>query len=316
MNAKANYIRIGIFVLIAIFLFVAGLLAFGARSYFATKLTYETAIQGDVTGLSIGSSILYRGIPIGKVSEIGIAPNFYPNSTSDVIIVRCQIDQRILKRDKTAESRAELLKHEIGKGLRAMVKPQSITGTSVLFLEYLNPESYPPIAIDYTPQYPYIPSVPGQFTRLLESVEESLQNLQKLDFAAIGKGASNTLAETTILVQKLNRLDLDKTVTKADTLLDTMNKTVGNVNTAIAGLNLDKLGGNADDLVVQLKESNRRLQTIMDKLGNAPLGETVENLNADLQTLNAVLLELKRYPSGFIFGDPPRPAQSVQPPSK
>ena len=316
MNAKANYIRIGIFVLIAIFIFVAGLLAFGARSYFATKLTYETAIQGDVTGLSIGSSVLYRGIPIGKVSNISIAPNTYPNTTSDVIVVVFQVDQRILKRDKTAEEREQLLKHEIGKGLRAMVKPQSITGTSVLFLEYLNPESYPPIAIDYTPQNPYIPSAPGQFTRLLESIEESLQNLQKLDLGAIGTGASNALAETTILLRHLDSLDLQKTVTKANTLLDTMDKTVGNVNTTIASMSLDKLGGNADDLVVQLKESNRRLQAIMDKLGNAPLGETVDNLNGDLQTLNAVLLELKRYPSGFIFGEPPQPAKSVQPPSK
>src|SRR5215472_9966278 len=143
MNAKANYIRIGIFVLVAIFLFIAGLLAFGARSYFAAKLTYETAVQGDVTGLSIGSSVLYRGIPIGKVSDIAIAPNFYPNSTSDVIVVVFNVDQKILKRDKTLHEREQLLKREVGKGLRAMVKAQSITGTSVLFLEYLNPENYP-----------------------------------------------------------------------------------------------------------------------------------------------------------------------------
>lgn len=316
MNAKANYVRIGIFVLVAVFLFIAGLLAFGARSYFIKKLTYETAIRGDVTGLSVGSPVLYRGIPIGKVSEIDVAANLYPSSTSDVIVVRCEIDQRILEKNLSEGQREQALEQANKKGLRAMVRAQTITGTSVLFLQYLDPEAYPPIAIDYTPQYPYVPSVPSQVTRMLESIEASLQNLQKLDLGAIGVGASNALAETTILVQKLNHLDLDKTVTKADTLLDTMDKTVANVNSTIAGMNLDKLGGNADDLVVQLKESNRRLQSIMDKLGNAPLGETVDNLNAGLQTLNAVLLELKRYPSGFIFGQPPRPAQSVQPPSK
>jgi paraquat-inducible protein B len=67
MSAKVNNIRIGIFVLIALFLFIAGLLAFGARSYFAVKSTYETAIVGEVTGLSIGSGVLFRGVPIGKV---------------------------------------------------------------------------------------------------------------------------------------------------------------------------------------------------------------------------------------------------------
>jgi phospholipid/cholesterol/gamma-HCH transport system substrate-binding protein/paraquat-inducible protein B len=316
MNSKANYIRIGIFVLVAIFLFTVGLLAFGARSYFVTKLTYETAVQGDVTGLSIGSAVLYRGIPIGKVSNIVLAPNLYPNSTSDVIVVEFEVDQKIFKREPSAEERAQLLKREIGKGLRAMVKAQTITGTSVLFLQYLDPETYPPLAIDYTPRNPYVPSAPSQITRMLESIEASLENLQKLDLGAIGTGASNALAETTLLVQKLNRLDLDKTVAKADSLLDSLDTTVKNVNHAVTGMQLDKLGGNADDLVVQLKESNAKLQTVMDKLGNAPLGETIDSLNADLQTLNAVLLQLKQYPSGFIFGEPPKPAKSVQPPSK
>jgi phospholipid/cholesterol/gamma-HCH transport system substrate-binding protein/paraquat-inducible protein B len=316
MNAKANYIRIGIFVLVSIFLFIAGLLAFGARSYFKTKLTYETAIEGDVTGLSVGSSVLYRGIPIGKVSEIDIAPNLYPSSTSDVIVVRCEIDQRILEKNLSEDQREQALEQANKKGLRAMVRAQSITGTSVIFLQYLDPDTYPPIAIDYTPLYPYVPSAPSQITRMLESIEQSLQNLQKLDLEAIGRGASNTLAQTTLLVQKLNHLDLDKTVTKADKLLDTLDSTVKNVNATVTSMKLDRLGNNADDLVLQLKESNAKLQTVMDKLGNAPLGETIDSLNADLQTLNQVLLQLKQYPSGFIFGAPPHPAKSVQPPSK
>ncbi len=309
MNAKANYIRIGIFVLIAIFLFVAGLLAFGAKSYFTRKLTYETAIQGDVTGLSVGSPVLYRGIPIGKVSEIAIAPNLYPNSTSDVIVVRCEIDQSILKNEHTAEQRAQLLQREVGKGLRAMVKAQSITGTSVLFLQYLNPKSYPPFAIDYTPDYPYIPSAPSQIAQMLDSIQETLDNFQKLNLAGLGMETSNALTQAALLVEHVNRLDLQGTVNNANKLLDTL-------NTSVAGMKLNELGGNANELVVQLKDTNQKLQTVIDKVGNAPLGETVENLNADLQTLNQVLLQLKQYPSGFIFGEPPPRAKSVQPPSQ
>jgi phospholipid/cholesterol/gamma-HCH transport system substrate-binding protein/paraquat-inducible protein B len=316
MNSKANYIRIGIFVLVAIFLFIAGLLAFGARSYFVTKLTYETAVEGDVTGLSIGSAVLYRGIPIGKVSNIVLAPNLYPNSTSDVIVVEFEVDQRIFKREPSAEERAQLLRREIARGLRAMVKAQTITGTSVLFLQYLDPSNYPPLTIDYTPNNPYVPSAPSQITRMLESIEASLDNLQKLDLGAIGTEASNALAQTSLLVEQLNHADLKDTVAKANNLIDTLDSTVKNVNKTVTSMKLDQLGNNADDLVLQLKESNAKLQTVMDKLGNAPLGETIDSLNADLQTLNQVLLKLKQYPSGFIFGEPPHPAKSVQPSSK
>lgn len=309
MNSKANYIRIGIFVLIAIFLFVAGLLAFGARSYFIKKLTYETAVQGDVTGLSVGSSVLYRGIPIGKVSLIELAQNLYASSTSDLIVIQFEVDQSIFKREPTTDERERLRQQEVGKGLRAMVKAQSITGTSVLFLQYLDPASYPPPPIDYTPDNPYIPSAPSQVTRMLESIEQSLENIQKLNLGGLGTEASNALAQTSLLVEHINRLDLQDTVNKANALLDTL-------NTTVAGMKLNKLGGNANELVLQLKDTNQKLQTVIEKVGSAPLGETVDSLNADLQTLNQVLLQLKQYPSGFIFGEPPPRAKSVQPPSK
>ena len=65
MPAKNDNVRIGVFVLLGIVLFIAGLLAFGARSYFAPKTYFETAIEGEVSGLSVGSGVQLRGVPIG-----------------------------------------------------------------------------------------------------------------------------------------------------------------------------------------------------------------------------------------------------------
>ena len=316
MTAKANYVRIGIFVMVAIFLLIAGLLAFGARSYFAKKIVFETAVEGDVTGLSVGSSVLFRGVPIGKVSNIDFAPNIYPTTTTDVIVVEFEINESIFKKKRTAAETERLRQHEINKGLRAVVKAQTITGSSTLFLEYLDPKHFPPPPIDYTPNNLYIPSAPGQFTRMLESIEQSLQNLEKLNFGSLGMEASNTLAQTTLLIEELNRLDLGHTVGKANTLLDTLNEAAENINTNINSLKLGQLGGNANDLVVQLKASNLKLQTTLDHLNEAPINQSLDNLSSALQTLNGVLLELKRYPSGFIFGQPPARAKSVEPPSK
>ncbi len=316
MNSKVNYIRIGIFVLIGVFLFIAGLLAFGARSYFAQKITAETAIEGEVTGLSVGSGVLYRGIPIGKVSKIDLAVNLYPVTTTEVIVVEFEIDKKIFEKNNTEEDREKFRLAEIKRGLRAMVKPQSITGTSILFLEYLDPAKYPPPPIDYTPHNPYIPSAPGEFTRMLESIESSLQNFQNLDLRSIGLEASNTLAATALLMQKLDRVDLQTTVGGLDTLLTNLNTTVANLNKTVNGMDLSKLSGNANELVMGLKQTNVKLQTVLDHVGDAPIGDTINNLQSALQTLNDVLQQLNRYPSGFIFGKPPLPAKSVKPPSK
>lgn len=316
MNSKRHYIRIGAFVLTGVGLLIAGLLAFGARSYFATKLTYETAIEGEVTGLSVGSPVLLRGVPIGRVSNIDFAPNIYQDSKSDLIVVEFDLNRHIFIASMSDEERARRLKEQVDKGLRAMVKLQGVTGASILSLEHLDPEANPPPKLDFMPRHPYVPSAPGQFTRILESIEQSLQNLQKLDFESIGIGASNTLAETTHLMQKLNRIDLDQTVGKANSLLDNLNSTVTNLNNTVNGMNLMAVGTNATARLVELKETNLKLQQAIDSIGRAPIGQTLDGLRSTLNTLNQVLLELKKYPSGFILGQPPLPAQSVKARSK
>ena len=320
MSAKTNNIRIGLFVLVAVALFIAGLLAFGAKGFFVKKLTYETAIEGDVSGLAVGSKVLLRGVPIGNVSKIDFAINVYPGSTSRVIIVESEIDRPVFTKDPTSEGRERRREAEVAGGLRAMVKSQGITGSSIIELQRLDPMKYPPPQLDYTPRHPYIPSAPGQFTRMLESMERSLHSLQKLDFEGLSLGVSNTLAQTSSLIDKLNRLDLQSTVGKADTLLDQFKETVAGIDTTIKSMKLDTLGHDAGDLVVGLKESNAKLQTALgqagtalDRVGTLPLGEALEDLRSTAQTLDDVLLELRRYPSGFIFGKPPPPAKSVQP---
>ena len=315
MSAKVNNIRIGIFVLVAIFLLIVGLLAFGARSFFAIKTTYETAIVGEVDGLSVGSSVIFRGVPIGKVSLIDFAPNVYPDSTSTVIVVEFEVDRKIL-RHETAEQIDKIREQEIQKGLRCTVKAQSITGTSIISINYLNPIAYPPPILDYTPANPYIPSAPSQFARLVESIEQTLQNFQNLDLKSIGFQASNALASAALVLQKVDHLNLESSVGNLNTLVTNLNDTVVNINTTISKMDLHKLGGNANDLVASLKETNLKLQTTLDHVNSAPVADTVENLRSSLRTLNEVLQKLNQYPSGFILGEPPLPAQSVKPSPK
>src|SRR5881394_3837824 len=246
MSPKSNNIRIGIFMLTAVGLFIAGLLAFGAKSAFVKKSIYETAIEGDVSGLSVGSKVLLRGVPIGKVSNIDLAPNVYPASKSSVIVVEFQVERTIFVQDQSAEAKERHRQEEIANGLRAMVKGQGITGTSILALDHLNPQDCPLPPIDYTPRHPYVPSVPGQFTRMLESIERALHNVQKLDLEAIGVGVSNVLDQVKEVLAKINRLDLEKTLGKADTLLDEVKTTVATVDTTIKSMKLDTLSGDAD----------------------------------------------------------------------
>jgi len=311
MSAKPNTFKIGLFTLVAITLFVAGLLAFGAKGYFTKKTMFETAIEGEVSGLSEGSRVELRGVPIGKVTRITFAWDVYPESKSGLIVVDFEVDSSLFKLPPGTNMK-DLLKKATENGLRAMVKLQGVTGTSILWLETLDPAGYPPPNIDYTPRYYYIPSAPGQFTRLLESIEKSLSNIERLDMKSIGIGVTNTLNATTRLVDKLDRMDLGAISTNANELLVKVKDLSTNLQETVNRMKLESVSHNADELLAGLRDTNARLQLVLDHLGMVPLQQTVGDLREAIQNLNQVLLQLKQYPSGFIFGEPPPPAKGVK----
>jgi ABC-type transporter Mla subunit MlaD len=319
MSAKTNHFKLGLFVLGAVALLFAGLLAFGAKSYFSPKTRFETAFPGDVAGLSVGSRVEFRGVPVGKVTRITFAWVLYPKSKSRLIIVQFDVDDEMVLLPPDMSMKLAL-QQMTDKGLRAMVKGQGITGTSLLAMEMLNPNSYPPLTLDYKPRELYVPSAPAQFTRMLEAIERSLDHIQRLDIVGIGQGITNALGSVAQLSDKLGKLDLQAISTNANSVLAEVKNAavklqdaVGQVQETIKSMKLDTVSQNADGLVSGLRESNTKLQTVLDKVGAVPLQQTVTELQRALESLNDVLTELKRYPSGFLFGKPPPPVPGMQP---
>jgi ABC-type transporter Mla subunit MlaD len=208
MSVKTNHFQIGLFVLSAVALLIAGLLAFGARSYFEPKFTVETFVEGNVDGLSVGSPVKLRGVPIGQVTRIGFTWNDYHGSTNTYITVEFEVEKSSSPVRMAGDDThlAEATK----AGLRAIVKSQGITGTSFVSLERLDPARNPPPPIDFTPRHYYIPSAPSQFTKMLDSVEESLRSLRQLDFGAINNGVTNLLASINQFGARLEQLDLKR----------------------------------------------------------------------------------------------------------
>jgi ABC-type transporter Mla subunit MlaD len=322
MRAKTNYSKLGLFVLGGVALLIAGLLAFGAKSYLSPKTKFETAIPGEVSGLSVGSRVEFRGVPVGKVTRITFAWVLYPQSKSRLIIVQFEVEGDLVPLPAGMDMKSAL-QQVTDKGLRAMVKGQGITGTSLLALEMLNPISYPPLPLDYTPHVLYVPSAPAQFTRMLEAIEASLDHIQRLDIAGIGQSITNTLGSVAQLSDKLGKIDLQAVSTNANSVLAEVRNaavkiqdTVGQVQETIKSMKLDTVSQNADGLVSGLRESNAKLQTVLDRAGAVPLQQTVAELQRALESLNDVLTELKRYPSGFLFGKPPPPVPGMQPTGK
>jgi ABC-type transporter Mla subunit MlaD len=322
MSARPNSFKIGLFVLVGIGLLIAGLFAFGARSYFRERRTFETYFPGAVQGLAEGSPVKLRGVPIGKVTRIGFIWNEYPEYGTEYVLILFEVPQDTSLLPPTTNLQA-VLDREIAHGLRARVQGQGITGTSILALEYLDPERNPPLKVPWTPKHYYIPSAPGQFTEILASVEKSLKSLEKVDFAVIAAGVNKVLDSAGQLVTNVDQVNFDKLGTNANALVtelrDTnarLQATLAEAQAAVKGTDLPALGRNTQALEARLNVVADELHRVLASLDSGDLKETLANTRGTTEQLSVLISELRQRPSSVIFSKPPPPAQSVETPPR
>ena len=97
MSTKANPTLIGVFVLGAILIAIGAVFFFGSADLFAKKQTYVSYFTQSISGLSVGSNVKFKGVNIGKVTQIllGIGGKDQPAYAK----VFYQVDQNIIVRD-------------------------------------------------------------------------------------------------------------------------------------------------------------------------------------------------------------------------
>ena len=72
MNDRNQKLRIGMFVIGGVLLLLIMLFFFGMSDFFTHKVAVRTYFSESVQGLTVGSGVKYRGVPIGTVSKIAI----------------------------------------------------------------------------------------------------------------------------------------------------------------------------------------------------------------------------------------------------
>jgi paraquat-inducible protein B len=70
MRKQASKTLIGGFVVGAVALAVAGVLVFGSGRFLKQTFKFVMYFEGSVKGLKVGSSVVFRGVRIGTVTDI------------------------------------------------------------------------------------------------------------------------------------------------------------------------------------------------------------------------------------------------------
>ena len=74
MAVEKSYARLGLFLVIAMVVIVATALLFIQRMRSREVIELVTYTQENVAGLDISSAVRYRGVPVGRVSNLQVEP--------------------------------------------------------------------------------------------------------------------------------------------------------------------------------------------------------------------------------------------------
>lgn len=256
MSLKANYFKLGAFVIGAVLAGGALLVVIGSGRWFQPKITIETYFDESVQGLDIGSKVKYRGVVIGDVTRITFTHVRYQqhkpvSERLRFVLVEAQLQPKLLGgRAAGGEiTSPENAKLEADRGMRARLAPQGITGTNYLEIDYVDPPP-PLLQFDWTPDNVYIPSSKSTVLQFVNAASELIDRLHGLDVEGT--------------VANLNRLmnTADSRLAAIDTgaLSRRTERALAKLETSLDGLATKRMSDETVALLTELRGTNSQLQ--------------------------------------------------------
>ena len=290
---KANYAKIGFFVLsgFALLLIVIGIA--GARVFSKKVVLAETYFTESVTGLDIGSPVKYRGVPVGEVSRIGFVFSEYGkqasgertlNGANQVLVVMAFDPDKFtpLKNNPPVAFLERLVKD----GMHVKLAAAGVTGLSFLELDYYRSDQSPeqPLTFSWSPNNPYIPSAPSTMFTFKKAMDNVFIKLDEIDIQALG---DKLLATLSLVQKKFDGVDVAKLSSEATTLLSELRETNQGLKQLVASPELAKF---PTDIGAAAGSARRITATVEDQL--TPFVRSVQSVaeraNFLVETLNGV----------------------------
>jgi len=314
---------VGLFVLIGVITLIALSIWLGISKSKAKGNFYLAFFDESVQGLSKDSPVKFRGVPVGKVQSIDVAPD------SRLIQVTLVIDKTM----------------QIGPDIVAKLSPVGLTGAVFVELNVATEKDLiPRKELSFPTEYPVIPSKPSDISTIFKGIDDLINQIKNLPLDEISTNLNATLVkikdavEDPELKQAIKSLKnalssiekelssqpmknmlstLEKANTSFQSSMTNLSEAVNEYKKTAVALNdllTDKDKGFAP-LIQELHNTVNRVQMLTTKLektldrNSIGLSASATNfevltqeLNRTLNNLNGLLELFQEQPAGFLFG--------------
>jgi phospholipid/cholesterol/gamma-HCH transport system substrate-binding protein len=170
---QTNHWKLGLFVVTGIGLGIAAVFWLGFRRLNRESSSMVTYFDESVQGLDVGSPVKFRGVTLGTVATITVAPDHR----------HVEVWMKIYT-EEVRRLGFEMFGHTEGKDVplfRPQLAAAGITGVKFVQFDAFDPVRYPaPVLPFEVPQHYYTPSVPSTLKSLEEVANEIFDRLPKL----------------------------------------------------------------------------------------------------------------------------------------
>jgi paraquat-inducible protein B len=320
------FLRVGMLALSAIALAVGFILYLTAGQFGAKSDYFETYVGESIVGLDVGAAVRYRGVQIGRVTEISLAAAIYdvPQARSNRYAMQLVVIRFAVERTRVA--RIASLEDMIAGGLRARIASQGITGVTYLEIDILDPARYPPIQVPWTPRYEHIPAVPSTITQVTSAAEQILRRLEALDIEALVNNAAGLMGDLRRQVSdgevagmlreagetvaelraEIRKMRLEDTATELRSAISIMGEAGRSTQELLSSREVRDALVRIPAAVAALEQTLRTARGATTDL-QADLSPLMRDLRSSVANLRDTTEALRRNPSQTILGAPPPP---------
>lgn len=281
MSKSTNKTLVGAFVVGALTLLVAALMIFGSGKFFSSSYEFVLFFDGSISGLKVGSPVVFRGVPVGQVSRILLTGNV------DSMQIRTPVYIKINEADDGDDESGTgvlnddfysdaFLKKMYAHGLRARLSPQSLlTGQLMVDLDFHPAEELgrPITQVVYYNDIPEIPTIPSRFDTILHTLAN----------VPLDTIANNVLQITDTIKSTLQQGNLDRMLAHFDQLVKTTSTTMLHAQEVVGSLK-----GLTSSYTLLADQTSNNLGEAFQKTGTL-----LTNLDSVVRNLNVVLTDMR-----------------------
>jgi phospholipid/cholesterol/gamma-HCH transport system substrate-binding protein len=264
MAAPTNHWKLGLFVVVGFFVAMGTVVTLGARSLEKTTVKYRSYFDESVQGLDVGSPVKFRGVTIGSVSAIGIAPDHQH------VEVRCElvVDQlNDLGLNVVGDRRAPRI--AVPPELRVQLGSAGITGVKFVLIDFFSIPDNPIMPLPFPVPDNYIPSARSTMKNLEDSVVHAVDRFPEV--------AGQIVAMLGRVNRILDDVDSHHLPDKLGAALSHADRVMGDVQVAVRGVDSPKLAASAEETMDNLNATMTRMNAMLERVqGNKGLLASAE----------------------------------------